>query len=167
MPIGSTMSSLRIFRAGSNSFSYPIPKSAYELDKLQVFMFDFNLVNGSISSRIGLMDGLEVLSGGYNRLEGHIPEALFNLNALSRLELENNQLSGDVPKNIGSARALKIVDLSGNIGLTGERRMHQSTCNCGLNGCPQIQRFARCPFEDEVNQVSCHRQSRKCALLQR
>lgn len=58
----------------------------------QSVQIDYNQVEGSISSRIGLMNDLELFVAAGNRISGTLPPELFHITSMYRVDLADNLL---------------------------------------------------------------------------
>jgi Leucine-rich repeat (LRR) protein len=73
---------------------------------------DFNRIEGSIPTTIGMLTRLEVLRLGVNKLiPGEIPTQIGDLKSLQELSLQKSSLQGSIPSEIGLLSDLEILSL--------------------------------------------------------
>jgi Leucine-rich repeat (LRR) protein len=68
---------------------------------------------------IGYLKELRVLNLSHNKFKQRLPEGIGELENISELWLTDNSFFGEIPVPYGNLRRLKVINLSGNLELTG------------------------------------------------
>ncbi|CAB9509809.1 expressed unknown protein [Seminavis robusta] len=102
-----------------NQFSGQVPSELVRLTALEWLIFDSNELSGQVPSEFGQLTALDQLHLKGNQITGQIPSELGQLTAMKWLLLNENQMTGPVPSEFGILTNLEILNLTGNLGLSG------------------------------------------------
>ncbi|XP_031498542.1 receptor-like protein 20 [Nymphaea colorata] len=88
--------------------------SLFELGRLRHLELSFNLISGTIPSRLSELTDLTELSLSHCNFTGSIPESFKQLSNLTLLDLSNNNLSGEIPPGLLNLPTLQYLSLHAN-----------------------------------------------------
>ncbi|KAF3786951.1 DNA-damage-repair/toleration protein [Nymphaea thermarum] len=88
--------------------------SLFELGRLRHLELSFNLISGTIPSRLSELTDLTELSLSHCNFTGSIPESFRQLSNLTLLDLSNNNLSGEIPPGLLNLPTLQYLGLHAN-----------------------------------------------------
>jgi hypothetical protein len=107
--------SLTSFEISENKLHGEIPEVVWnswqELSSLLLFN---NVLNGTLSTTIGLLTDLEDFRGQNNQFSGSIPSELGELQQLLYFAVSDNMLQGSLPSELGNAQQFLSFFVSGN-----------------------------------------------------
>ncbi|XP_062087980.1 tyrosine-sulfated glycopeptide receptor 1 [Humulus lupulus] len=106
-------SKLRIFRAGFNNLTGPIPDEIYNVVTLEQISLPVNHFSGPIDGVVQLTN-LRILELYSNQLNGTIPEGIGNLASLDKLLLHINYFTGSIPLSLKNCTNLSTLNLRVN-----------------------------------------------------
>ncbi|KAI8833081.1 hypothetical protein BJ741DRAFT_612829 [Chytriomyces cf. hyalinus JEL632] len=82
---------------GSSGLMGALPDNIFTLSQLQSINLNHNLLESTISSKLGAAVNLKQIDLSFNKLVGPLPESVKYLERLERAFFQNNQLSGNIP----------------------------------------------------------------------
>lgn len=88
-----------------------LPDELYTMDHLESLFLSFNLIAGTISSRIGQLTSLKELYIFGNLMTGRIPTQVGLMSSLTDFVVSNNFLSGTIPGELSSVGTLEQLSL--------------------------------------------------------
>ncbi|MFV0394291.1 MAG: toxin Cry1Ac domain D-VI-related protein [Coprobacillaceae bacterium] len=113
------LTNLTTINLSSNNLTGEIPATIGNLNNLSVLALDQNMLSGNLPAEMGnLASNLTHLNLQLNNLTGSL-DPIKNLVNLNFLFLSDNNFTGEIPSQIGNFSLLSKLELSNNIGLTG------------------------------------------------
>ncbi|XP_041014691.1 tyrosine-sulfated glycopeptide receptor 1 [Juglans microcarpa x Juglans regia] len=111
---------LKIFRAGYNDLSGPLPPDIYDAAALEEISIPANNLSGTIGDGILRLTNLKILELYSNQLQGPIPRDIGKLSNMEHLLLHINKLTGSLPPSLSDCinlitLNLRVNQLVGNI----------------------------------------------------
>ncbi|ELR23480.1 leucine rich repeat domain containing protein, partial [Acanthamoeba castellanii str. Neff] len=104
---------------GPNNLSSSVPASLGCLPNLEFLQLSNNLFSGCLPEIFSNSPLLVLLVLSYNQLNGTIPQALVRHPSLQVLLLDANNFEGEIPKFPQFTSPLTVLDVSGNVKLSG------------------------------------------------
>ena len=99
--LNGTLTKLEMYNNNFKGTLLPSGGPITELSSLQFLNLDFNTLQGSLPSELGLLTQLSFLSVAWNSFDGQIPSEIGQLTGLESLRVyKNDNLSGQVPSEI-------------------------------------------------------------------